>query len=116
MSLKGRSFGNEISPTSETYLTIITGLAMFHQMHCIQTLRNNIVGAPVNHHTRHCLNVLRQAVLCGSDITLDAINKPNGTNGLGMVHVCRDWRKVYDFVAKNQLIWHDRNVTKGPDV
>ncbi|KAJ7866474.1 hypothetical protein B0H13DRAFT_2066709 [Mycena leptocephala] len=83
------------------------GIAMFHQMHCLQQIRSAIVQAAPDHHTRHCLNLIRQAVLCASDTTLAPMNIADGSDGLGMVHVCRDWEKVYDFVEQNQLkhIW-----------
>jgi hypothetical protein len=78
---------------------------MFHQMHCLQRIRNVIVHRDPGYHTRHCLNLLRQAIICASDITpLDPINiGTDGTDGVGVVHVCRYWEKVYDFVEKNQL-------------
>jgi hypothetical protein len=77
---------------------------MFHQMHCLQMIRSAIVQGDPGHHTRHCLNLLRQAILCASDITLDPINLgTDGTDGIGVVHVCRDWEKVYDFVEQNKL-------------
>ncbi|KAJ7642997.1 hypothetical protein DFH06DRAFT_924809, partial [Mycena polygramma] len=80
------------------------GVAMFHQMHCLQRLRAAIVNpGSTDHHAGHCLNLLRQTVLCVSDTTLDAENMEGGTDGIGTVHICRDWRKVYDFVEENQL-------------
>ncbi|KAJ6566059.1 hypothetical protein B0H19DRAFT_1232449 [Mycena capillaripes] len=85
------------------------GVAMFHQMHCLQVLRNAIVHGGPDHHVRHCLNLLRQTVLCASDTTLDAMNLKHGTDGLGVVHICRDWQSVYDFVEENQL--KRRNLT-----
>jgi hypothetical protein len=92
------------------YLTASTGVAMFHQLHCLQRIRDAIVQGDPGHHTRHCLNLLRQAVLCASDTTLDPLNSAKGTDGLGIVHVCRDWQRVYDFVEENQ--WqHMKNAT-----
>jgi hypothetical protein len=82
-----------------------TGVAMFHQMHCLQVLRNTIVQGTPDHHAQHCRNLLRQTVLCASDTTLDALNSANGTDGLGSVYVCRDWETVYDFVEQNQLVY-----------
>jgi len=87
------------------------GIAMYHQMHCLQRIRNAIVQGDPGHHTRHCLNLLRQTVLCASDTTLDPMNSGQGTDGLGIVHVCRDWQTVYDFVEQNQL--KQMNSTKG---
>jgi len=89
------------------------GVAMFHQMHCLQKIRDAIVQGDPGHHTRHCLNLLRQAVLCASDTTIDPLTTATGTDGLGVVHVCRDWQKVYDFVEENQLRRHMDNTTKG---
>ncbi|KAJ7611061.1 hypothetical protein DFH06DRAFT_1147879 [Mycena polygramma] len=86
------------------------GVAMFHQMHCLQRIRSAIVEGGADHHAGHCLNLLRQAVLCASDTTLDALDFKNGTDGLGTTHVCRDWRKVYDFVEENHL---ERKNTTG---
>ena len=83
---------------------------MFHQMHCLQMIRDSIVQANAGVHTQHCLNLLRQAVLCASDTTIDALSSATGTNGLGVVHICRDWQKVYDFVEENQ-IRHMKNRT-----
>ncbi|KAH7927383.1 hypothetical protein BV22DRAFT_1127419 [Leucogyrophana mollusca] len=85
------------------------GISMFHQMHCLQMLRKAIIEkGSANTHTQHCLNLLRQAVLCASDTTLDPMNvsdegKLIGTDGVGIVHVCRDWEKVYEFVRTNQM-------------
>ncbi|KAF7354388.1 hypothetical protein MVEN_01127600 [Mycena venus] len=79
------------------------GVAMFHQMHCLQIIRSAIVQGGPDHHARHCLNLLRQTVLCASDTTLDALTSNRGTDGVGTVHVCRDWQTVYDFVEQNQL-------------
>jgi hypothetical protein len=92
------------------YLTTSIGVSMFHQMHCLQKIRSAIVQGDAGHHVRHCLNLLRQAVLCASDTTLDPMNQVNGTDGLGVVHVCRDWEKVYEFVEENQL---RHNMTKA---
>ncbi|KAJ6584054.1 hypothetical protein DFH09DRAFT_1359971 [Mycena vulgaris] len=88
----------KLGPEGRTF-----GIAMFHQMHCLQRIRTALVQGDPGHHTRHCLNLLRQTVLCASDTTLDPLNSAKGTDGLGIVHVCRDWQKVYDFVEENQL-------------
>lgn len=71
-------------------------------------IRNGILQtAVVDSHTHHCLNLLRQAILCASDTTLDPINYMGdsgepATDGVGTLHVCRDWQAVYDFVTENQ--------------
>ncbi|OAX33564.1 hypothetical protein K503DRAFT_775475 [Rhizopogon vinicolor AM-OR11-026] len=47
----------------------IFGVSMFHQIHCLQIIWSALINGP-NGHSGHCLNFLRQAILCNSDITL----------------------------------------------
>ncbi|KAH7913567.1 hypothetical protein BJ138DRAFT_1058742 [Hygrophoropsis aurantiaca] len=91
------------------------GISMFHQMHCLQMIRHAVLYPnTANGHTHHCLNLLRQAVLCAADVTLDPLDVSDedgtlaGTDGVGVVHVCRDWEKVYEYVWANQMSdkWH----------
>jgi len=50
-------------------------------------------------HTDHCLNYLRQTILCSADLTLEP-ELVEGSNdageGLAVTHVCRDRSKVYE--------------------
>lgn len=58
--------------------------------------------------TYHCIELIRQAVRCDADPTLDpAFNLTDqpGTYaslGWGSEHICRDYGKLYDFVLKNR--------------
>ncbi|OJA11477.1 hypothetical protein AZE42_09965 [Rhizopogon vesiculosus] len=81
----------------------IFGISMFHQIHCLQMIRSALINGP-NGHSGHCLNFLRQAILCNSDITLDPLlDDParRSTDGLGVPHSCRDWSQVYAYVVEN---------------
>lgn len=104
------------------------GLSMYHQIHCLASLRKAILGITHDHrkkrqdgmgtgmgmdeaeigHTHHCLNYLRQTILCSADVTLEP-EVPEGSQdvgeGLGVTHVCRDWGKVYDYVKRNEAEW-----------
>ncbi|KAG2362352.1 hypothetical protein BDR07DRAFT_1609564 [Suillus spraguei] len=80
------------------------GVSMFHQIHCLQMIRLALINGP-NDHSGHCLNFLRQAILCNSDTTLDPVyinGSMSGTNGLGVTHICRDWSQVYAYTEENQ--------------
>lgn len=104
-NLKGRAFG----------------ISMFHQMHCLQMIRGAVLdNQRANSHTRHCFNLMRQAILCAADTTLDPLDKVDdnsnvGADGVGVVHQCKDWEKVYQYVIENQglEIWNQTS-TKAP--
>ncbi|KAG0700226.1 hypothetical protein DFH29DRAFT_807883 [Suillus ampliporus] len=95
----------------------VFGISMFHQIHCLQMIRSALINGP-NGHSGHCLNFLRQAILCNADITLDPLlDDPErmmaGTDGLGVTHFCRDWSQVYDYVVENQKgpMWGEQKMT-----
>ncbi|KAG2157925.1 uncharacterized protein EDB93DRAFT_734307 [Suillus bovinus] len=80
------------------------GVSMFHQLHCLQMIRLALIDGP-NDHSGHCLNFLRQAILCNSDTTLDPVytnGSISGSDGLGVTHICRDWSQVYAYIEENQ--------------
>ncbi|PCH37446.1 hypothetical protein WOLCODRAFT_84396, partial [Wolfiporia cocos MD-104 SS10] len=105
------------------------GLSMFHQLHCLDVLRTGLAGkghvasgatrSDDKNHQQHCLNYLRQAILCSADATLEpevGEGSRNVGKGLGVTHVCRDWRKLYDYAAENSVEWHQwQNQTDHPD-
>lgn len=82
-------------------------VSMFHQLSCLQTIRAELVrtketGLPPNKLARHCLNYLRQMALCRSDLALEfTVGYPH-VEVFPDTYVCRDWRKVYGELAKNQ--------------
>jgi len=103
---------------------------MYHQMHCLDSLRFSILGR--NHparrdngmkdkrmvdHAQHCLNYLRQTILCAADLTLEpevVLGSGDVAEGLFATHVCRDWSKVHTFVEENFKEWEQwKNTTGG---
>lgn len=80
-------------------------------------IRLALINGP-NDHSGHCLNFLRQAILCNCDTTLDPLvtvidrdgTMTTGTDGLGVTHVCRDWSQVYAYVTENQKgpVWAEQ--------
>ncbi|KAG1861300.1 hypothetical protein F4604DRAFT_1587943 [Suillus subluteus] len=91
------------------------GISMFHQIHCLQMIRLALIFGP-NGHSGHCMNILRQGILCNADITLDPLvtdpdGSMTGTDGLNVIHVCRDWSQLYDYIIENQngpLWWEEQ--------
>ncbi|KAK7683575.1 hypothetical protein QCA50_013413 [Cerrena zonata] len=91
------------------------GLSMYHQIHCLDSLRNAILGrhghGGASHekrdveHSHHCLNYLRQTIMCNADMTLEPEIREGSQDvgeGLAVTHVCKDWSKVHAFVEENE--------------
>lgn len=89
--------------------------SMFHQMHCLRLIQHALSTAerefPYSpHHLQHCLNYIRQMVLCTPDLTLEPadmlerdFNSPE--NRIGMTHTCKDWDAIYRRVEENRREW-----------
>jgi Mycotoxin biosynthesis protein UstYa len=89
-------------------------ISLFHQLRCLDILRRDIIveseSFPPGEDTtsssklsRHCLNYMRQMVLCRADLALDPVL------GRGLearvrpdTNQCVDWRRVYEELEKNQ--------------
>jgi hypothetical protein len=87
-------------------------LSMFHQIRCLNIIREALVRfrssspnnlATPNHLAVHCMNYLRQMVLCRSDLTLESARDPVGPRTVvsDITHVCRDWTVVWKDVDGN---------------
>lgn len=86
---------------------------MWHQIHCLNRLRAVLLnGDDGSDHTEHCFHYLRESILCAADTTLE----PGGTSrllangdkvatGIRTDHTCRDWKQVYDWMAKEYEKW-----------
>ncbi|KAI5117956.1 hypothetical protein M0805_001618 [Coniferiporia weirii] len=89
-------------------------VSMFHQLHCVEKMRraldnpdDPIATLP---HLQHCMNYIRQMVLCGSDLTLepeehDPVSHKSEATGVGVTHTCRDWSVAYDTINDNYARW-----------
>ncbi|KAF2152809.1 hypothetical protein K461DRAFT_294446 [Myriangium duriaei CBS 260.36] len=86
-------------------------LNSFHELHCVHTLREGINqyhdGIPQEDriwsygHLMHCINLMRQAVMCNADDTplyIGRINQNANTTstdaGVGVPRKCRDWNAL----------------------
>jgi hypothetical protein len=56
-------------------------------------------------HIRHCLDLLRQTLMCHADTTVEVNDvEAGGVHGFGVKHVCRDW----DQLVRLTEDWHSR--------
>ncbi|KAG1736054.1 hypothetical protein EDD22DRAFT_924406 [Suillus occidentalis] len=84
-------------------------ISMFHQLRCLNILREEIVGTESNAAlSRHCLNYLRQMIMCRGDAQLENIlitTKKNSSQPFFVLpgsYVCSNWNFVLEEVKKNQ--------------
>lgn len=95
--------------------------SIYHQLHCLNNLRNIFMQpgwANDTHkewHVNHCLNYIRQTILCTGDITLEPSfeytlrngNRVPASHGSDVAHVCRDWTTVRSFSENNYRLFKD---------
>ncbi|KAI0053246.1 hypothetical protein FA95DRAFT_944727 [Auriscalpium vulgare] len=85
-------------------------IAMFHQLRCLNILRQDLAlsyetgeKAPESDLSRHCLNYLRQTVLCAGDVHVDPLLWDTVLGPKTDVYACRNFGAIYDAVEENQL-------------
>ena len=93
------------------------GVSMFHQLHCLDKMRRAVVSAPSSEweswHTQHCLNYVRQMLLCAANTRLEPVKEGRGSggeeglkvDGLGLEHQCRDWTLLREKAEENFRRW-----------
>jgi len=93
----------------------IYSMSITHQLHCLGMIRHVIMEYEKGSKSRfagdgheyHCLDYIRQAVLCAGDTTLDhaaIIKDADGSErrsdftGANSTHQCRDWEAIKSFL------------------
>lgn len=82
-------------------------ISMFHELRCLDIIRSQIITPAAHrdlHLAQHCMNYIRQMVLCRGDTYLDPYQYPShiATVDKFVGRKCLDWRAVYDAVESNQ--------------
>ncbi|ATZ57876.1 hypothetical protein BCIN_15g03970 [Botrytis cinerea B05.10] len=96
-------------------------LSIFHQLHCLDGIRHNYwnlylamhsnisynensmreMSSPS--HIRHCIDLLRQSLMCSADTTLEVKEEHvNGVHGFGVLHKCSDWDVLLRTISVKQ--------------
>lgn len=58
-----------------------------------------MMSAP--HHIRHCIELLRLALMCQPDLTVELKNETlGGVTGFGTEHECKSWDDLTQWVGK----------------
>lgn len=85
-------------------------ISMFHQLRCLNIIRSSLVSHR-SHSTeeremklaRHCMNYLRQMILCRSQLHLESVRDHVGPRITvsETTHTCKDWTAVYEAAEAN---------------
>ncbi|KAL7897151.1 hypothetical protein HDV63DRAFT_380027 [Trichoderma sp. SZMC 28014] len=88
-------------------------IATFHQLHCLYLLQVELFDALASNitephsHAFHCLDYLRESILCASDSTLepfrpkyDLATPRIGVDGYGTPHQCRDFGQLRSWAER----------------
>ncbi|KAJ3927221.1 MAG: hypothetical protein NXY57DRAFT_1026219 [Lentinula lateritia] len=83
-------------------------LSLFHQLQCLDIVRKEIIhsdhmsAVPYNL-VQHCINHLRQMILCRSDVYLSPVVAVPTPKAQSLdTYECNDWQEVFQAVQKNQ--------------
>ncbi|KAI5815372.1 hypothetical protein BZA77DRAFT_316437 [Pyronema omphalodes] len=89
--------------------TYVYGISMFHQLHCLNFLRfayypSEVKDMPPDEvvlHRDHCLDYIRQAIMCNGDATFEPL-KEFGVDGMGAIHQCRDFDSMFTWAYEQR--------------
>lgn len=89
--------GGLVEVNNETYT-----IALFHQLGCLDVVRRALrdrLTYKAGELERHCLNYLRQTLVCRSDIHVEVLGGPlSHTEAIQDTFICNDWESVYNSV------------------
>ena len=58
-------------------------------------------------HMRHCIDLLRQAIMCHGDTTLEVVDESiNGVHGFRVEHQCKNWEQLKQWTSEQQAKQH----------
>lgn len=58
-------------------------------------------------HIRHCIDLLRQTIMCRPDLTIEKKSvETGGVKGFGVEHQCYDWDQLVNWVK----LWENEGV------
>ncbi|KAF9464586.1 hypothetical protein BDZ94DRAFT_1256091 [Collybia nuda] len=80
-------------------------VTLFHQLKCLQIIREQYMAPatdPILPHTQHCMNYLRQTLLCRPNLRLESVEDDFGLAERNYDTICKDWTKVYEEADRNQ--------------
>jgi hypothetical protein len=108
----------------------LASLEVFHQLHCLDLLRKVTFreyyyeeGSFTDDHQKHlehCIEELRQSLMCHGDMSLLTYNWVEGESlphaNFNTIHTCKNWDKIMDWVMDRdvRLEWEDGKMIANP--
>ena len=87
-------------------------MTFYHQLHCIWKFQQALVDrsdpTASHHHVQHCLNYLRQTLLCEAAENVeegDFMKRDFEQDRVGDTLICRDWEMVYNVLDSAYAEW-----------
>lgn len=80
-------------------------ISMIHQLRCLDITRRAVNYAAHMNYTedpvlRHCMNYLRQMILCRANPWIENLLTPSGVDWTGE-RKCKDWKAVFEHMEDN---------------
>ncbi|KAG0159721.1 hypothetical protein PDIDSM_7245 [Penicillium digitatum] len=127
---------HELEKTKRTSVKLSDGsgdfygtLDVYHQLHCVRYIREyvhseyyNLKATPVSNmdHVDHCIDMLRQIVMCRGDIALTTYKWiPNYSlpwPDFGLAHECRNWERIDNWASKRAIDVNDYSLIVHPEL
>jgi hypothetical protein len=108
------------APASNDTETFLTGLSVFHQLHCLNRIRKllhperypwqlaeNLSADETRIHDHHCVDLVRQALMCNADIS-PIQWEMNERFGVALpsaktAHTCRKWDNIMRWAEQHKI-------------
>ncbi|RDW91743.1 hypothetical protein BP5796_02908 [Coleophoma crateriformis] len=97
-------------------------LTMHHQIHCLGLMKHVFISAERNEpipstsfrHMDHCVEYIRQSIMCYGDLTLEPLQLGSSQKAIesdtwGSKHFCRDWTALKEAVWERSTVGFDRH-------
>ncbi|MCJ1329549.1 hypothetical protein MMC10_006229 [Thelotrema lepadinum] len=103
----------------------VYGITVTHEYHCLQLIHKSLIGIATRNatymeeihatntsvelpngklnHLFHCVDYLRQNIMCKADTTLEwnTVADSEHIDGYGIPHQCRNWQEVSGWMREN---------------
>ncbi|KAK7696270.1 hypothetical protein QCA50_000923 [Cerrena zonata] len=133
---QARLLPNHTSPIPGNEENYVIALSVFHQLHCLNVLRkahyheyyrdpvtgniDNISPQDLNDHVSHCLDSIRQSLMCSSDISVIVWQWSTKQNlslpRMDTARSCRNFDKIADWARDHRSVHFDSSVRMEDDI